>query len=355
MNLKKIKIYDRNRKLKSSEVSIICKKMSILIKSGCEITRTLEILSQQSNKKTRKMFIKISNYIRSGNAITESFDKTNLFSNFFISMLMAGEVSGSLDIVMNDLAEYYEQEEKLKSKIRSISIYPTILVVLSIFTMLFMLVFVIPNFQMVFENNGIQPPKLTQMLINMSLFIKSNYIYLLFSIPILIILLYYLMKTNPKAKYFSDLIKLNIPFIKNVIQLVVTTRFCRTLSILIHSGVNIIDAIEISSKVIDNEIIYQKLLISKEHIKKGNNISYSIEKADVFSKSFISMLKIGEESGNLDSTLTTTNKFYSEELSIKIDRFMRSIEPIITVIIGIGVGIFVIGMIMPIFDAINSI
>lgn len=355
MNLNNCKLFSEDRKLKSSEVSIICRKMSILIKSGCEITKMLEILSQESNKKTNKIFIKISNHIRNGNSITESFNKTNLFSNFFISMLMAGELSGNLDVVMNDLAEYYEQEQKLKSKIRSISIYPSILIVLSVLTMIFMLVFVIPNFQMIFENNGIEPPVLTQILINMSIFIKKNYIFILLSTPIVILLLFYLIKTNPKAKYLADIIKLNIPFIKNVIQLVVTTRFCRTLSILIHSGINIIDSIEISSKVIDNERIYQKLMISKEYIKKGNNISQSIEIADVFSKSFISMIKVGEESGNLDSTLVTTNKFYSEELNIKIDQFMRLIEPIITVVIGIGVGIFVIGMIMPIFDSINSI
>lgn len=355
MNLNNINLFNEERKLKSAEVSILCRKMSILIRSGCEITRILEMLSQQSNKKISKVFIKISNHIRNGNSITESFEKTNLFSNFFISMLMAGELSGNLEVVMYDLAEYYDQEQKLKSKVRTISIYPAILCVLSILTMFFMLIFVIPNFQMIFENNGVEPPVLTQVLINMSIFIKKHYIYLIIGIPIVTILLYYLIKTNTKVKYLLDVIKLNIPFIKNVIQLVVTTRFCRTLSILIHSGINIIDAIEISSKVIDNEIIYQKLLISKEYIKKGNNIGYSIEKADVFSKTFISMLNVGEESGSLDSTLNTTNKFFSEELNIKIDQFMRSIEPIITVVIGIGVGIFVIGMIMPIFDAINAI
>ena len=355
MKLNNKKLFTTNKKLKSSEVSIICRKISILIKSGCEITKILEILSLQSNKKMSKILLKISNHIRNGNSITESFYKTDIFSKFFISMLSAGELSGNLDIVMEDLAEYYEQEQKLKSKIGVISIYPSVLIIVSIFTLLFMLLFVVPNFQNIFENNGIKPPFLTQVLINMSVFINNNYIFILIIIPIVIILAYYLIKTNPKAKYLSDKLKLDIPFIKNIIHLVITTRLCRTLSILIQSGINIIDAIDISSKVIDNEVIYQKMLISKDQIKKGNSISNSMEKANIFSSSFISMLKVGEESGSLDNTLVVTNKFYTEELNIKIEQFIKSIEPTLTVIIGLAVGIFVIAMVMPIFDAVNSI
>ena len=127
------------------------------------------------------------------------------------------------------------------------------------------------------------------------------------------------------------------------------------MSILIQSGINIIDAIDISSKVIDNEVIYKIMLISKDQIKKGNSISNSMEKANIFSSSFISMLKVGEESGSLDNTLVVTNKFYTEELNIKIEQFIKSIEPTLTVIIGLAVGIFVIAMVMPIFDAVNSI
>ena len=104
--------------------------------------------------------------------------------------------------------------------------------------------------------------------------------------------------------------------------LVITTRFCRTLNILVESGVQIVDAIDISSRALDNIIVYEKLSISREHIRRGNEISYSISKSEVFSNSFISMLRIGEESGSLDETLSVTNDFYSEELNIKIEKLM---------------------------------
>ena len=137
--------------------------------------------------------------------------------------------------------------------------------------------------------------------------------------------------------------------------LLITTRFCRALNILIESGIQIIDAIDISSKVIDNEIVYKKLSISREYISRGNSISYSISKSEIFSNTFISMIKIGEESGRLDDTLKVTNDFYSEELNIKIDKAMKLAEPMITVIIGLVIGLFIIAMVMPMFDAINSI
>ena len=150
--------------------------------------------------------------------------------------------------------------------------------------------------------------------------------------------------------------------------LVITTRFCRTLNILVESGVQIVDAIDISSRALDNIIVYEKLSISREHIRRGNEISYSISKSEVFSNSFISMLRIGEESGSLDETLSVTNDFYSEELNIKIEKTMKSAEPIVTLVIallpdtlkinlviGLIIGLFIIAMVIPMFDAINSI
>ena len=160
---------------------------------------------------------------------------------------------------------------------------------------------------------------------------------------------------NPKVKYIKYKLKLKIPFINQMMILVITTRFCRTLNILVESGVQIVDAIDISSRALDNIIVYEKLSISREHIRRGNEISYSISKSEVFSNSFISMLRIGEESGSLDETLSVTNDFYSEELNIKIEKAMKSVEPIITLVIGLIIGLFIIAMVIPMFDAINSI
>ena len=187
--------------------------MSILLKSGCEITRILNILHEQSSKKLKRAIEEISINIQNGNSITESFEKTNLFSNFFINMLLAGELSGNLDKIMDDLSKYYDSEEKLKSKIISISIYPIILIIISIISGFFILVFIIPNFEMIFETNGINPPLLTKILINLSVFIREKYIYILFIFLISILLIYYLTKYNSSVKYIKDKLKLKYLFI----------------------------------------------------------------------------------------------------------------------------------------------
>ena len=344
-----------NQKIKSKELKVLCKQMSILLKSGCEITRILNILQEESSKKLKRALEQVSINIQNGNSITDSFEKTNLFSNFFINMLHAGERSGSIDSIMDDLATYYDSEEILKSKIISISIYPIILIIMSIISGFFILIFIIPNFEMIFLANGIEPPLLTKVLISLSKFIRDKYIYILFVSSIYTLLMYYLSKHNSKIKYINDSLKIKIPFTKNIMILLITTRFCRALNILIESGIQIIDAIDISSKVIDNDLVYKKLSISREYISRGNSISYSISKSEIFSNTFISMVKIGEESGRLDDTLKVTTDFYSEELSIKIDKIMKSAEPIVTLIIGLVIGLFIIAMVMPMFDAINSI
>ena len=337
-NLKK-----SNQKIKSKELKVLCKQMSILLKSGCEITRILNILYEQSNKKLKRAIEEVSINIQNGNNITESFEKTNLFSSFFVNMLQAGELSGNLDKIMNDLAKYYDSEERLKSKIISISIYPIILIIMSMVSGFFILVFIIPNFEMIFEANGINPPLLTKILIGTSVFVREKYLYIFFISLISILLVCYLIKYSPKVKYIKDKLKLKIPFINQMMILV------------IESGVQIVDAIDISSRALDNIIVYEKLSISREHIRRGNEISYSISKSEVFSNSFISMLRIGEESGSLDETLSVTNDFYSEELNIKIEKAMKSVEPIITLVIGLIIGLFIIAMVIPMFDAINSI
>jgi len=344
-----------NQKIKSKELKVLCKQMSILLQSGCEITRILNILHEQSNRKLKSVIEEVSQNIQNGNSITESFEKTNLFSNFFINMLRAGELSGNLDKIMNDLSKYYDSEEKLKTKIINISIYPILLIIMSVISGFFILVFIIPNFEMIFESNGINPPLLTKILINLSVFIRERYIFIVFIHLILLFITYYTIKYNPKVKYIKDKLILKIPFIGEMVILLITTRFCKTLNILVESGINILDAIDISSRVIDNTLVYEKISISREYIKRGNNISYSISKSEVFYNSFISMLRIGEESGRLDSILNISNNFYSEELDIKIEKTMKLAEPIVTIVIGLVIGLFIIAMIIPMFDAINSI
>ena len=355
VRVKKYNSYIKNKRVKDKDTHIICKQIAILLESGCEVTKLLSILEKQSSSKISKILLKISNHIQKGNSITDSFKNTKLFSNFFISMVRAGEVSGSLDKVMNNLSDYYNKEYKLKNKILGIMTYPIILMASSFVVMLFMLIKVIPNFAESFLGNGIEPPIMTKLLINVSLFVRENLIYITsISIVLLLSIVFYII-TSVKARYFINKIKFKIPIVRDINQMVIVSRFSRSLLILLSSGVQIMDAIDISSKVIDNDFAYEQILLSSESLRRGNSISSSLELSNIFPNLFISMVSIGEESGKLDNTLQAITEFYDNELDTTIEQIIRLLEPAIIAIIGIIVGGGILIMLTPMFDLINTI
>lgn len=345
----------KKHKIKDNELKIICKQMSILLESGCEITKLLSILVQESNEKISIIISQIQNHIQLGNSITQSFLSTNLFSNFFVNMISAGEVSGNLDIVLENLANYYEKESALKSKIYNILIYPIILIITSIFVGLFTIIFLIPNFQMIFENNGINPPMLTRIIIDISIFIRNNLMYFILGIVLSAIYIFYFVKHSKKLKTKVSTIIFKIPYISELTKIVIAARYSRALYILINSGVQIVDALQISSKVIDNEFANERLEIGIEYIKRGNSIGESLSLSNIFPYMFISMIKIGEESGKLDKSLNTINKYYENELDKKTQQFMSYIQPAIILILGVVVGTMLISIVTPMFDMVNAI
>lgn len=351
VSLKKEKLI----KLKNKELKLICKKISILLESGCEITQILNILKSQSNKNLKNIFSNISNNLNKGNTISDSFQKTNSFSHFFISMIEAGEVSGNLDRVMNDLYIYYDKEDKLKSKIITMLIYPLLLIIISLLSTIFMVFFIMPNFQKIFENNIVNPPLITISIIKMTEFIRENYLILNVLFLILILLSLKIITNNKKIKLITSELKFKIPIVKNINTLIVTTRFSRVFKILIQSRIQIIDAINISAKIIDNNYILNKLSISNQYIRQGNKLSYSLEKSNVFPSLFVSMIKVGEESGKLDDTLNTITLFYENDLDNKINQIMKFVEPSITIILGLFIGGFTLAMVLPMFDSIVTI
>lgn len=359
-NLSIVKVKDsrskyKKEKVKDNDLKVICKQMAILIESGCEITKLLNILIEESNEKVSSIVSKIYYYIQIGNSVTEAFLSTGIFSSFFINMIKAGEVSGNLDTVFNNLSDYFEKESKLKVKMINILIYPMILTITSIVVTLFTIIFIVPNFQLIFENNGINPPFLTKILIDISIFIRKNFIYFILLLITFATYIIYFIKTSSKLRIIINRAVFNIPYICEITKIVIAARFSRSLYILINSGIQIVYALEISSNILDNDFVNERLSIGIEYIKRGNSIGESLSLANVFPSLFISMIKIGEESGKLDTSLNTINKYYENELDTKTQKFMSYIQPAIIMILGIIVGGMLISIVTPMFDMVNAI
>lgn len=339
------------KKLSEKELSILCNQISIMLESGCEITKIIEILKEQSNLNTSQILNYILNEIINGNSISQSFENTTVFPNFFISMVKSGELSGNLGQAMMTLAIYYDKEQKIKSKIKIISLYPKIVTLIAFIATIFIMVFIVPNFEMVFVNNDITPPKMTQVLINLSLFIRVNYMYIIISLAFMAPILIYYLNTSIKVKRLKERMNLILPIIGDLNKVIITARFCKSFKMLISSGVNILHSIQISSSVLGNEIVYKKLLISQKSIKNGNTIAYSLSVANIFPRMFIHMINVGEESGRIDECLDSVDKYYNNELNIKIERIMKLIEPVTISILSIFIGVIMLAMVMPMFDA----
>lgn len=349
------KSFFKSRKINTKELRVLCNEMSILLESGCEITKLFEMLKDNSSNNLSKVLNEVLNNIKKGNSISDSFKYTNKFNNFFISMVKSGEISGNLDEVMMKISEYYEKEYKLKSKMINIMIYPIILIISSICVVLFMLISIVPNYQNIFMSNGTSPPFVTSLMINTSIFIRKNYLIIILFTILLLFLLIYKLKTSQTIQNLIKKIQYKVPIINNIIKLSITIKFSRTFYILNKSGVDIRNAMDISYKIIDNYILNNQIIECKESINRGNSISKSLECVDIFPSLFLTMIAIGEESGRLDDSLSSINKFYEQELENKIEQGMKIFEQVITIVIAVIIGFMVFAMFSPMFDSISYI
>lgn len=359
-NLQIVDIKEKNdllkkEKLKDKDLKVFSKQMNILLKSGCDISTILKILIDQSNNKLRKALKNLLNNIEKGNSITESFEQTKAFPKFYISMIRAGEVSGNLDDVMDKLSSYYDRESKLRNKIISISIYPIILLITMLVSFLSILIFLIPNFQSIYADNNISAPLITQIIMFLSYLVRNHFLLISLIISFIILSLIYLKKKSQKINNIFDKVIFRIPIIKTYSTLFLVNKFIKALSILIWSGVQIVESIDISSKVISNKYIYEKICNTNDLIKNGHKIGESLKLVDELPPLLISMISIGEEGGELDSILVTLSEYYENELDSRIEFGTKNFETFVILLIGIVVGVTVIAIMVPMFDAVTSI
>ena len=345
----------KEKSIKSKELRVMCSQMSILLESGAGIDNILEAILEQQKKKYKENLSLAVRNIKKGYSIENSFRSSDLFSEFFYNMIKCGENSGRLSNVLKDMSNYYERDYRVKSKLKSIMIYPTILLIMMIVALIFIMYAVIPNFALVFESNNIKPPLFSYLVITTMMFFKE-YINILIPVIIIIIsLLCIAIKSNENNIEKFDRIKSTFPILKNYYLMSVTAAFSRNMYLMLKSGIPLVEAIKISSDITGNIYIQKKLEISIRYINKGNGISKSIDLAGIFPKIFISMLKNGEKSGNIEKSFQYINNFFENELDIMTDRIVRLIEPAMTIIMGFVIGALIIAIVMPMFDTITAI
>jgi type IV pilus assembly protein PilC len=350
-------IMSKFTKIKAKDLAVFCRQFQAMLNAGIPIINCLDIVQQQTEKKKFKIIIAdIYEQLQKGYTFSEALKQhADVFPNIMISMVETGELSGNLDVIMTRLAEHFEKEFKIENKVKSAMAYPVILVIVTLLVVIFMLTQVLPTFVSMFESSGVELPLPTRIMMSISDFIIARWYVLVFGVTA-IALAMTKIETSQELKIKQDKFKLTrIPIYKDVSVKIVSARFTRTMATLIGSGVELLTAIEVTSRVTGNKYVEQILGKVADDVKKGVGMSEPIRRYNIFPPMIPSMIKIGEDSGALEDILDKTADFYDEELDSAIQKLTSMIEPLMIVVMAVIVGSIIIAMMMPMFDMVKTV
>lgn len=353
---KDIKSLSLFKHVKTKDIAILCRQFHTMMNAGVSIINCLDILRQQiESKKLRAVVGEVYEIVQKGFTLSEAMKKhQEVFPDLLINMVAAGEASGNLDTIMDRMASHFEKEDKINRKVKGAMMYPAVLSVVAMAVVIFLLTFVMPTFVTMFQSSGVKLPTPTVIVLAVSNGVKKFW----YAIILIIAALSYAVVQGAKSqsgKLFIDSMKFKIPVINKMTQKIITSRFSRTLATLMSSGMPLLQALEIVSKVVGNRVAAEGILKAKDEVRKGANLSAPIKKLGVFPPMLVSMLTIGEESGALDDILDRTANYYDDEVEAAMENVTKLIEPIMLVIMAVVVGFIVMAMILPIFDMMNTI
>ena len=336
------------KKLGVKQLVIFSRQMSTMLASGIPIIQALDMLqSKVDNKKARDVFRSIYEDVQKGNSLSDSMlAQRGAFPELLTNMVRAGEVGGTLDQSLSRMSSHFEKEAKLASKIRSASIYPMILAVVSVAVVLMLVTFVLPTITAMFDES--QMPWTTKIILAFSNFLLNNWLMLIFGIVFLVVAVHFSLKI-PSIRIGVDKLKLRLPIFGKLNRTVYSARCARAFASLYSSGVQTLDMIETAGKVLNNTYLEQKFLFVLEVVSRGDLISVAIEQTNEFDNMLSSMIFIGEESGSLGEILESTADYFDGEADAALQRMVAMIEPIMIIVLGLVIGFIVVSIIQPIF------
>lgn len=345
-----------SQKLKTKDLVVICRQLSSLLSAGITVIRALDMLYQQIESRNAKEVIgNIYESIQTGKTLTEAFrEQEKALPGIMIYMIAAGEESGRLDGVMIRLSTHFEKEAKLKNKVAAAMVYPIILAIVTFSVTLGLMVFIIPQFSKTLSDLGAPLPMLTQVVMGMSSnLIHFWYLYVLFIVVFL--MLWRAYRRSEKGGLAWDRFKLKVPIIGKSVKMTAASRFTRTMSTLLQSGINVLEAMEITSRTLGNRYLQARLYESRNDIRKGMSLSRSIRGISEFPPMIYAMMAIGEESGTLDTILDRAADFFEDEADAATAKMTAAMEPIMIVVMAVVVGVIIAACAAPILTMSSSI
>lgn len=347
----------RANHVKSEDFVIYCRQFATLIRAGITIVDATNILSKQTESKVLKQTLqKVEMEIRGGIAFSDAVEKyPKIFPPLFSNMVRAGEMTGSLDDTLDRLADYFEKQHALKKNIQSTMAYPTILTILIIAVVTFLLVYIIPQFMVIYDQFDSELPVITQIIISISEVAQEWWWILLLTLTLLIGIFVFLYKTNRSFHYSVHVMILRMPIFGELLQKTQIARMTRTLSSLFSSAVPILDALEIVAKVVENPVISKVVLEARRNLEKGGSLSEPLASHWVFPPLVYQMIAIGEKTGTLDYMLEKIADFYEQDVDRSVATLKSLIEPLMIVLLAFVVGFIVLSVMVPMFQVFTEI
>ena len=338
-------------KVTKKDLMVFTRQFSTMIDAGLPLVQGLTILAEQSENPTFKAVLKeITKDVEGGSTLAEAMKKhSKIFDALFVNLVAAGEMGGMLDTILRRLAQFIEKAEKLKSQIKGAMTYPIVVMAIAFIVIAVILVFVIPVFEDMFKSFGSALPTPTQIVVNMSRFLKSNIHWVIIA---LIALIYGFKRYRDTAagKKVTDSLFLKLPVFGNLLKKTAVARFTRTLGTMISSGVPILDALEIVAKTAGNVVIEEIIYEVRGSIAEGQTIAEPLSENDIFPGMVIQMIAVGEATGALDVMLEKIADFYDEEVDAAVAALTSMLEPLLMLFLGGSIGGLVIAMYLPIFE-----
>jgi type IV pilus assembly protein PilC len=341
----------RKKKITSKDIAVFSRQLATMMAAGVPLVQAFEIVGRgHENPSMQELILAVKADVESGTALAEALAKHPLhFDDLFCNLVNAGEQAGILETLLDKIATYKEKIEAIKGKIKKALMYPSAIVIVAFIITSILMIFVIPQFQAMFQGFGADLPALTQMVITVSKIFQSYWWLIFGSLGGVIFGLLQLKKRSRKFNQNLDKLLLKLPVLGDIITKATIARFARTLSTMFAAGMPLVEAMETVAEASGNSVYAQAILTMRDEVATGTQINVCMKACGLFPNMVVQMVAIGEETGAIDTMLAKVADFYEEEVDNMVDGLSSLLEPMIMVVLGVIIGTLVVAMYLPIF------
>lgn len=355
-NVSQNSFFTFSKPIKSEDIIVFFRQLSTMVDAGVQLVDSLDILQNQSeNPSFKKVIAGLKQDLEGGENFSRALSKyEKVFSTLAISMVKAAEIGGNLAGILNQLATYVEDKDKIEKKIKSAISYPKFIMIFFLLVVAAVMFALVPKFQGIFASFGAELPKPTLMIIAVSNFLKNNILYEIIFVAAFIIG-FKILKKNPKGRLMLDTAVFRIPIFGNMLKKSVIARFSKTLGTLTRNNVALVEALSIAAETSNNVLIIQTIDEVRSRISGGSSLGKAMQEHALFPEMMVKMIAVGEEAGSLEVMLEKVAEFYDRQFNASVDSLSSVIEPILMIGLGVLALVVVIALYLPIFQMTGAI